>query len=159
MDWESRIADLWSRFDAIEPADFVARVDRLAAELPEGSAIARFERACALDSTGNTALAVPLYREALDIGLEGISRRRAVIQMASSMRSLGRAAEAVVMLEAERAAASDELDDAVSAVLALTLADLGREREAVSIAVAALAAHLPRYQRSMRNYALALLAE
>lgn len=30
---------------------------------------------------------------------------------------------------------------------------MGRAREAVSLAVGALAPHLPRYQRSMANYA------
>jgi hypothetical protein len=43
-------------------------------------------------------------------------------------------------------------------VLALALADVGREREAVSVAVAALAPHLPRYQRSMANYARLLVS-
>ena len=54
-------------------------------------------------------------------------------------------------------AGSDHLDDAVRAVLALALTDVGREREAVSIAVGALARHLPRYQRSMASYARLLL--
>jgi hypothetical protein len=49
------------------------------------------------------------------------------------------------------------LSDAISATLALCLVDSGREREAVSIAVGALAAHLPRYQRSMATYARLLL--
>ena len=31
--------------------------------------------------------------------------------------------------------------------------DAGREREAASIALAALAKHLPRYERSLTNYA------
>lgn len=44
-----------------------------------------------------------------------------------------------------------------SAVLALALVDTGHEREAFSIAVAALAPHLPGYQRSMAGYADALL--
>ena len=44
-------------------------------------------------------------------------------------------------------------DDAVSAFLALALVDTGREREAVSLALGALAPHLPRYQRSLANYA------
>ena len=49
----------------------------------------------------------------------------------------------------------DELppDDAVRAFLALALTSVGREREAVSIALTALAAHLPRYNRSLANYA------
>jgi tetratricopeptide repeat protein len=37
--------------------------------------------------------------------------------------------------------------------LALALVDVGREREAVSHALTALAPHLPRYQRSLGNYA------
>ena len=42
-----------------------------------------FDRACEFDSTGHPDLAVPLYREALEQGLEGENRRRAVIQMAA----------------------------------------------------------------------------
>jgi Tetratrico peptide repeat len=41
--------------------------------------------------------------------------------------------------------------------LALALVDVGREREAVSHALTALAPHLPRYQRSLGNYAQSLL--
>jgi hypothetical protein len=52
---------------------------------------------------------------------------------------------------------SDELDDAVRAFLALALAEVGRNREALSIALAALAPHLPRYQRSLANYARLLV--
>ena len=54
---------------------------------------------------------------------------------------------------AERERASDDLDDAVSATLALALVDVGREREAVSVAVMALSHHMTRYRRSMANYA------
>ena len=61
------------------------------------------------------------------------------------------------LLTEERERGSDELDDALSATLALALTSVGREREAVSIAVAALAPHLPRYQRSMANYARLLV--
>jgi hypothetical protein len=116
-----------------------------------------FERAAALDSTGHSDLAVPLYRQALSLGLPGIRRRRATIQMASSLRNLGRAEESVALLTAERDAGSDELDDAVTGFLALALVDVGREREAASLALGALAPHLPRYQRSMGNYARLLV--
>jgi len=88
-------------------------------------------------------------------------RRRAVIQMASSLRNIGRVTESAELLTAEAHNYDPDaavLADAVSAVLALCLADLGREREAVSVALLALAPHLPRYQRSMANYAR-LLAE
>jgi hypothetical protein len=102
---------------------------------------------------------VPLYRKALDSGLTGERRRRAVIQLASSIRNLGRPQESVDLLTAELAAGSDQLDDAVKAVLALALTDVGREREAVSLAISALAPHLPRYQRAMANYARLLVEQ
>lgn len=128
-------------------------MEELAAELPAVSAVAEFERAASFDSTGRSDLAVPLYRQALELGLEGDRRRRAVIQMASSLRNIGRAPESVALLRAELNAGSDELDDAVSAFLALALVDTGRAREALSLALTALSRHLPRYQRSLANYA------
>ncbi|HEV8559927.1 MAG TPA: tetratricopeptide repeat protein [Actinophytocola sp.] len=156
-EWESRLAEAWARLDELDEADFLALIDKLASELPEGSAVAAFERGCSFDSTGHSDRAVPLYRTALDAGLTGERRRRAVIQMASSIRNLGRPQESVDLLTAELAAGSDHLDDAVKATLALALTDVGREREAVSLAISALAPHLPRYQRSMANYARLLV--
>lgn len=59
----------------------------------------------------------------------------------------------VDVLVAELQAASDELDGAVRAFLALALVDLGREREAVAISLTALSHYLPRYNRSLARYA------
>ena len=157
MEWDQRVSDLWASIDNLSEEEFLARMDRLVAELPEGSAVAAFERASAFDSTGHSDLAVPLYRQALALGLPGQRRRRAVIQMASSLRNIGHAAESVALLTAEREAGSDDLDDAVSATLALALVDMGREREAVSVAVTALSRHMTRYRRSMANYARLLV--
>jgi hypothetical protein len=163
-DWERRVADAWAAIDTYGEAEFRALIDGLAAELPDGSALADFERACAFDSTGHSDRAVPLYRRALATGLTGLRRRRAVIQMSSSLRNTGRPQESVELLRAELAVPYDALDDAeralddaVRATLALALTDVGREREAVSLAVGALARHLPRYQRSMANYARLLV--
>ncbi|HVV24555.1 MAG TPA: tetratricopeptide repeat protein [Pseudonocardiaceae bacterium] len=156
-DWERRVDALWAAMDDHAEEEFVARIAELAAELPPDDPIGLFERASSLDSTGHSDLAVPLYQEALDRGLTGTRRRRALIQMCSSLRNIGRAAEGARLLAAEREAGSDELDDAVSAFLALMLVDTGREREAVSLALAALAPHLPRYQRSLANYARELV--
>ncbi len=152
-DWEGRLAELWDGLDAMDELEFLAGIDRLTAELPAGSGVSAFERAAGFDSTGHSDRAVPLYRQALALGLEGLRRRRATIQLASSLRNLGQADESVALLRAELEAGSDELDDAVSAFLALALADTGREREAAAIALAALAPHLPRYQRSLARYA------
>jgi tetratricopeptide (TPR) repeat protein len=161
-DWEERLAATWASIGDRSEHEFLAAIDGLAAELSEGSAIAAFERACAQDSTGHSDRAVPLYGQALAAGLDGIRRRRAVIQLASSLRNLGHPEESIELLQAERREPSDALDDAVVAFLALALADRGppaRAREGLAIALTALAPHLPRYQRSPAGYAQDLAGE
>ncbi|MFJ4790533.1 tetratricopeptide repeat protein [Streptomyces sp. NPDC088794] len=163
QDWEDRVTAAWAGFDDYaeeEAADFRAVIDALAAELPDGSPLGPFERACAWDSTGHSDQAVPLYREALAGGLSEASQykgRRAKIQLSSSLRNIGQAEEGVKLLTPELDAPSDELDDAVRGCLALCLSSLGRDREGLSLVLGALAPHLPRYQRSMANYARALV--
>jgi len=152
-EWEQRLADLWASIDDLSEEAFLKTMELLVAELPADSAVAAFERAGSLDSTGHSDLAVPLYRRALELGLAGQRRRRAVIQMASSLRNLGQASESIALLTAERERESDDLDDAVAATLALALVDVGREREAVSVVVLALSRHMTRYRRSLANYA------
>ncbi|MEV7070770.1 tetratricopeptide repeat protein [Streptomyces sp. NPDC093990] len=159
-DWEKRVDAAWATFDEYpeeRAAEFRAVIDALVAELPEGSALGPFERACAWDSTGHSDKAVPLYREALEKGLRGYKGRRARIQLSSSLRNVGQPEEGVKLLTPELDAPSDELDDAVRATLALCLSSLGRDREGLSLVLGALARHLPRYQRSMANYARALV--
>ena len=158
-DWEKRNSDLWTTIDDHDEREFVALIDGLVAELPPGSAIGLFERACALDSTGHSDRAVPLYKAALGAGLTGVRRRRAIIQMASSIRNLGNPGEAVALLAAELEGETDALTGAVRAFLALALVDVGREREAVAVALTALAECLPRYNRSVARYAQQLITE
>ncbi len=145
------VDELWARFDSLEPAEFRERMDVLAAGLPP--AVAAYERASAFDATDHPDRAVPLYREALALGLGEDRRRQCVIQLASSLRNLGRPEEAAALLRDEREAGADEDDDAVAAFLALALADSGREREALSVALLALAGHMGRYRRSLTSYA------
>jgi hypothetical protein len=164
QDWEDRVAAAWASLDGYgeDRADeFRAVIDGLVAELPGDSPLGPFEQACAWDSTGHSDKAVPLYREALARGLGEVSpykARRVKIQLASSLRNTGRAQEGVELLTPELTASSDELDDAVRATLALCLSSLGRDREGLSLVLGALAPHLPRYQRSMANYARLLTA-
>jgi hypothetical protein len=56
-------------------------------------------------------------------------------------------------------AASDHLDGAVRTFVALALADVGRECEAVAVALAARSEYLPRYNRSVARYARQLTAD
>ncbi|ONI70432.1 hypothetical protein ALI144C_48145 [Actinosynnema sp. ALI-1.44] len=158
QDWEDRLAALWAGLGGYDEAEFRARVEALVGELPPDSPVGAFELACANDSTGRPELAEPLYRQALESGLSGYRRRRALIQLASTLRNLGRAEESVALLTAERGRSDPDesvatLDDALDAFLALALVDTGREREAAGLALAALAKHLPRYNRSLGYYA------
>lgn len=155
-DWDRRVAALWAEFDTMPGDTFVARMDALAAERPD-SPVALFERGGARDSVGRTHEAIALYRAALAAGLQA-ERRQATIQLASSLRALGHAQEAADLLLAEAKAGDDELNEALHGFLALALVDLGREREAVAVALEALSHYLPRYRRSLANYARSLSA-
>lgn len=156
-EWEHESKQLWSKLDEYEPEQFVAEVEKLIGNLSAGHPIALFERACAQDSTGHSDRAVPLYREALERGLVGLRRRRATIQLASSLRNVGQSHESVRLLSKELEGPDDELSGAVRGFLALALADIGREREGLMHGLSALASYLPRYNRSMSNYAAELL--
>jgi tetratricopeptide (TPR) repeat protein len=154
--WQQRAALLWDTIDKYREDEFLAAMGALVGELPPDDPAGPFELASAYDSTGHPDQAVPFYRQALASGLAGQPRRRATIQLASSLRNLGQPEESLALLSAELDAGSDELDDAVRAFLALTLTSLGRDREAAAIALTALAPHLPRYTRSVAAYATAL---
>jgi hypothetical protein len=61
QDWEDRVTAAWATFDdypEARAADFRAVIDALVAELPDGSPLGPFERACAWDSTGHSDKAV-----------------------------------------------------------------------------------------------------
>lgn len=153
--WGQRVADLWATFGDVEAPVFVARMRSLTAERPD-DAVAAFQLAGALDSTGDEREAAEHYRRAFDAGLPGALLRPATVQYASTLRNLGRADDAVLLLSTERDRVSDELDDAVRAFLALALVDAGRPTEAAGVALGALAPHLPRYTRSLAAYAAEL---
>lgn len=156
-EWEVRLAVVLASIDDLPEDEFLAAVLDLTSQLPLDHPVGLFERAGAYDSTGRPDVAVPLYEQALAIGLPGTRRRRAVIQLASSRRNLGEPETALRLLDEEAQRTSDELDAAVAVFRALVLADLGREREGLAGAVHALAGHLPRYNRSVARYAAALL--
>jgi hypothetical protein len=143
--WEDELAALWETLDNVSGSEFVAQMEALTARMPQAESL--FERGAASDSTGHPQEAAALYREALAAGLVGERRRRAVIQLASSLRNLGQAEEALGLLTAEAGEPADELDGAVATFLALTLADLGREREGLAVAQTALVQALPPYNR------------
>jgi len=158
-DVNRRVAALFAAIDDYDEEKFLAEVDALAAELPEGDADAIFHRGSARDSWGHSDLAVPMYAQALETGgLTGENRRRAVIQMSSSLRNVGRVEDGLAhLLQEKETGGEDHLSDALDCTIALCLATLGREREGLSLVLVALAKHLPRYNRSMANYGRVLL--
>src|SRR3954447_22151710 len=105
-EWEQRVAEAWASLDDRPEADFLALIEKLVEELPPDDPAGLFERAAALDSTGHSDLAVPLYQRSLEAGATSERRRRAVIQMASSLRNLGRSEESVALLRTELEATS-----------------------------------------------------
>jgi hypothetical protein len=77
--------------------------------------------------------------------------------MARSLRNLGNPQKAVDLLTGELDGGTDTLTGAVRSFLALALIDVGREREAVGVALTALSEYLPRYNRSLARYAQELM--
>lgn len=159
MAWEDDVDAVWRHVDTDEPGAFLARVERAVADpdVPEG--VRLFETAGAHDALDRPDLAVAGYRAALEAGLDDHRARQATIQLASSLRNLGEPDEGLRLLAALDIDRGDGLDDAVVVFRALMLADLGRDRDALTATIHALANHLPRYRISARRYADGLIED
>lgn len=157
-DWTERVAAVYARASALSEAEVEAAIEALVAERPADDPLALYELAGVRDFVGREAEAEPLYRRALELGLPENDRPFAVIQLASTVRNLGRAQEALDLLRDEFAdAPRHPLADAATAFAALALADLGRDREALVATLRALTPHLPAYRRALDAYADDLL--
>ena len=157
-DWTTRVAAVWADAGRRSDDEVAAAIEALVAERPDDDALAVFELAGARDYTGRESDAEPLYRRALELGLPEPQRAEAIIQLASTVRNLGRPQEALDLLRDGFAdAPGHPLGDAATAFAALALADLGREREALVATLRALTPHLPAYRRALDGYAEALL--
>ena len=155
--WESRVASVWAGADTAGDESVLAGIDALVAERGADDAAALFEAASVRDYLGREAEAEPLYRAAITAGLDAPRHPQAVIQLASTLRNLGRPAESVDLLNdllADHAA--DEWTAPAAAFLALALASDGRERDAASVALYALGDSLPSYSAAVKRYALDL---
>ncbi|MEY8761863.1 tetratricopeptide repeat protein [Chryseobacterium tongliaoense] len=152
--WEEELKTIWDQLGKISDDDFIEKIKLHTEKISDGqpNAIADFERACAYDSTGFEEKAEPLYRSALHSGLTGLRRRRARIQLASTLRNNGKVHESIEILREEKENYSDELDDAVNAFLALSLSSIDQDKEALSLVLMSLSNHLPRYNKSVYNY-------
>lgn len=152
-DWDERVARIWSEVGTLTDDELVRRIEAIVAERPDDDAAAMYERGSVYDSVGRESDAEPLYRQALGAGLDERRHPQAIIQLASTIRNLGKLEESVQLLtELCDAGPNAVTGDAGTAFLALALIDLGREREAALRLLRVLTPHLPRYHRSMHAY-------
>jgi tetratricopeptide (TPR) repeat protein len=149
--WDDRVALFWASADESKPDLALAAMKRLVEERPDADPDALFEWASVHDFLGREADAIPLYRAALEAGLSGDREPQAVIQLASSLRNVGDASAAVVLLEGRTEDAVT--GSAAQAFLALALYDAGRADEALRVSLKALALTLPLYRRAVSSYA------
>jgi cyanophycin synthetase len=77
--------------------DAIAHFQALAAEYPDHAQVI-FEYAGSFDSAGREAEAIPLYRQAMQMGLDEDYMARAYLQLGSSLRNVNAHAEAVQVL-------------------------------------------------------------
>ena len=154
-DWKERVAAIWMHAAEMQGDELVKTIDTLADERPADDPFALFERACARDTAGIESEAEQYYRAALGSGgLDAYRRSRAVIQLASTLRILGRLDESEQLLLEEldrhlEPGGKRALHDEARATLALTYVAQGRAREAAGLALCTLAPRLSRYNRSI----------
>lgn len=154
--WDSRIDVFYAHtFDESDPQATVAAMRELldTMDADDAGALVAFELAGVHDSLGNEDEAAPLYREAIAAGLDADHEARARIQLASTLRNLGRLDEGLELLAVP---AEGDMEPARKAFLALALHSAGRADEALREAVEGIIPNLPRYQRSLTGYAAAL---
>jgi cyanophycin synthetase len=152
---EDEITALW------ELSDAAARIEAATAlyAAHPGDARIAYELAGAHDSAGDEGAAVPLYEESLAAGLREPHRHRAQVQLASSLRNVGRLDEAVTVIDDVAARHPDSLG--VAAFRALVHHDAGGSTRALSELLAAVAStssdpDVVRYRRALTAYAAQL---
>ncbi len=138
-------------------ADAALRVAlRHAADHPDDASV-QFRAAAAHDRVGREAAAIPFYERAIALGLADPDEEAAAhLGLGSSLRVLGRHAEAVRILE--DAVGRFPGHRALGAFLAMALHNRGRDREAVSLLLHLLAAptgdlSVATYRASINFYA------
>lgn len=157
MNWENRIEEAWNSATPEDAEERIEVIYALAAEKPADDPIAQFERASAQDSYGSEFEAEGLYKSALATGLSDIDSYRTIrahIQLASTLRNLGRFQEAVSLLEeAEKLDLSADQRNWVRAFQLLCNLSLGKDVSESKAELASLSPTLTRYQVSVVRYA------
>ena len=148
--WYARVQTVWASTDNLPEAEIVAAIDALVAERSPDDPVALYESASARDFAGRESEAEPLYRRALSLGLAEPEWGRAVIQLASTLRNLGRPDEALAELDGIPG-------DHPLAAVAEAFRVLVRADPAEVVTLVESAAALPEYSGAVRRYAEDLL--
>ena len=154
-EWEDRVADFWQSADDSKVDETLSEMKRLVEELEPTNPIGLFELASVHDFLGLEPEAIPIYKQALHSGLDGLKREKALIQLSSSLRNVGKPEEAVALLESSTF--SVETEAAAKAFLALAHLDAGNPSKALSIALLELYPNGGPYERSIKLYATDLI--
>lgn len=114
-----------------------------------------YERGGEHDSAGRADAAMPYYERALALGLPDELVPRALLQLGSSLRNVGRLDDALALFDDAVARYPDQAS--LRLFRAFALADAGREREALvdllHLARTRIdAADVDRYRRSLESY-------
>ena len=151
-------ADIDALWEIDDPQARIAAGAALRAAHP-GDPVVAYEYAGIFDSAGQEAAAVGLYEEALDGGLREPLRHRCLIQLASTLRNLGRLDEATARIE--DAVAAEPTSIGARMFRAMILHDAGRATEGLRgllevVAAESSDADVQRYRRSLTAYAAEL---
>lgn len=153
-DWEARVAAVWTEAGDLSDEAVLEAIDDLVIERGREDAAAIFEAASVRDYLGREAEAETFYRRALELGLDEARHPQAVIQLASTLRNLGRPDESVTLLRGWIVRHPEHpLADAGRAFLSLALLSAGHDREAALVALRTLAPTLPQYASAVAEYA------
>lgn len=152
--WDERVDEFWADANDADASATLALMLVLVEQRPKKDPEAIYEWASIHDFLGLEAEAIPLYEEALSLGLDGPRRAQAVIQLASSLRNVGNPEAAADILSG--VLPEPVTGDAAQAFLALALHDRGEPSAALRVALRALAKTLPLYSSVIARYADAL---
>ena len=157
VDWDTRVAAVWNAASELSDETVLEMIDELAAERGELDAAGVFEAASARDYLGRESEAEPLYRRAIELGLDPVRLPQAVIQLGSTLRILGRPDDAIAVLADWLEESPDHpLADSARAFLALAFVSAGHPSEGAALAIHTLAPYLPQYSGAVGRYARGL---
>lgn len=148
------MAEFWRDADDTDPVRMRIQIDQLLSSAQCSDARGLFERASLEDFLGEESAAVPLYEASLSHGLDVDRENQARIQLASSLRNVGRQDDALRVLEEFEF--STEYLSARNAFVALAWWDKGEGAQALRNALHAADPALGRYRRAIGAYAAEL---